>query len=64
MEDQAHKNTEMNEVHFPASITHTPTVNSSAELYTAGHNKHQLNFVSSRLQNSPLLIELLPEEFN
>lgn len=62
MEDQTPKNTEMKEVHLAASITHTPTVNSSAELYTAGHNKHQLSFVCPRLQNSPLLIELLPEE--
>lgn len=57
---------EMKEVLSPASITHTSTVNSSVEhlLYIAGHNKHQLNFVCSRVQNSPLLIASLPEEFN
>lgn len=66
MEDQTHKNMEMKEILSPARITQTSTINSSVEhlLCIAGHNKHQLNFVWSRLQNSPLLIALLREEFN
>lgn len=66
MEDQIQKNMEMKEVLSPASMTHKSTINSSVEhlLYIAGHSKHQLNFVCSRLQNPPLLIALLREKFN